>query len=793
MRRDGGGGEGGGADGVLPAEGSSESESSRETEALPVFQSDASVSGEQMARVLRARGYRVIDVHLSLLVSRAATQRPAAVLLDADAEDALDVARRLRDLPGGDLVPILAFGDAGETSSESQSLRALSTFFTRPVDIDRAASILEALAPHSPDEGFDRGSWQGAPPRASGQPLMDVPPSRSSRVVAEFGAEMPKSIGGMTVSDELAAILAAAEERIARSVAPSSNPLPSDEGGGGALSPDVLDSLSEVLDDAAAEGTDGRSIWKSQLATSARTGVDGEGPTTDARGNDGRAVLLGTREGGLAPDEDVPTPPPSAVFVPPPEQGTRAPNASATAGAPIEAEPATPRLPGQRGPESLRASVAYPQAESTRPEIPAMMTDDTLDGTEGHLEPIVVDVPRDIMPTLAPPRLQHGSSSHGRGPLSDIVPPVSLSVLPPLSRGPVPSISIPPPEPSVAVLLETDAIRLLGRAVANRHSGCLCFEGDSGLRRVVLRDGDLVAVGSSLESESLVAYLTDRGELPKDVGKRLAGRVPPFGRLAGAALIAAGHLMQDRLWEVLRAHAEWIVGKILLLQRASCGYEVEAPGRLKTEPGMFGGSTGAEVFVEIVRRVVEPEAAVLLLGGHRARLTEGPSPKLLAECALAHNEEDVVSRAAGSTVRDLESTVDNPDFAAALFALVCLGVLEAMPAAGKDEIEARQSGPDPLDEEALRTRVRARLELVEESDYFTLLGVPQAATGYEIKRAYLALRKSFDPAKVVTPKTLDLVDSLRLISEVIDEAYEILRDPARRDRYSRAITARPEL
>lgn len=790
MRRD--GGEGGSTDGVSPHEGSSESESSRETEALPVFQSDASVSGEQMARVLRARGYRVIDVHLSLLVTRAASQRPAAVLLDADAEDALDVTRRLRDLPGGDLIPILAFGDAGETSAESQALRDLSTFFTRPVDIDRAATILETLAPHSPDDGFDRASWQAAQPRASGQPIMDVPPSRSSRVVAEFGAEMPKSIGGMTVSDELAAILAAAEERIARSIAPSSNPLPSDEGGGGALSPDVFDSLSEVLDDAAAEATDGRSIWKSQPSTSARTGVDGEGPTTDARANEGRVNLAGTRDGDLAHDEEVPTPPPSAVFVPPNEQPGRAP--AAAGGGAVEAEPATPRLPGQRGPESLRASGTYPPAESTRPEIPAMMGDDTLDGTDSHLEPIVVDVPRDIMPTLAPPRLQSGASPHSRGPLSDVIPPVSLSVLPPLSRGPIPSVaSIPPPEPSAAVLLETDAIRLLGRAVANRHTGCLCFEGDGGLRRVVLRDGDLVAVGSSIDQESLVAYLTDRGELPKDVGKRLAGRVPPFGRLAGAALIAAGHLMQDRLWEVLRAHAEWVVGKVLLLQRASCGYEAEAPGRLKTEPGMFGGSTGAEVFVEIVRRVLEPAAAVQLLGGHRARLTEGPSPKLLAECALAHNEEDVVGRAAGSTVRDLEGAVDNPDFAAALFALVCLGVLEAMPAAGKDEVEARQSGPDPLDEEALRTRVRARLELVEESDYFTLLGVPQAATGYEIKRAYLALRKSFDPAKVVTPKTLDLVDSLRLISEVIDEAYEILRDPARRDRYARAITARPEM
>lgn len=789
-----------------------EGESSREIDAPPVFQSDASVSGEHMARVLRARGYRVVDVHLSLLVARAATQRPAAVLLDADAEDALDVARRLRELPGGDTIPVLAFGDAGEPTAESQALRNLSTYFTRPVDIERAASVLQALVPAGAEDSFERAAWQSAPPRPSGQPFAESPPpSRSSRVVAEFGADMPRSIGGLAVSDELASILAAAEDRISRSSAPSSNPRSSDEPGGAALSADVLASLSEILDDPVGDATDGRSIWKSQLATASRTGVDGsETAKTDARGQGGpigtgaieapRPTVARDHElggvratAGVAADEDVPTPPPSAVDSAPP-------HARGGTGSAVEAEPATPRLPGQRGdarvPDSLRTPPPpglFALPESTRPEIPAMMIDGAGpddDDDDGHLVPLAVDLPRDILPTLAPPR--------PNAPIPRAAPaspdaPRRPSRAPLASIAPPPIVSIPPPEPSVSVLLETDAIRLLGRAIANRHSGCLCFDGEGGLRRIVLRDGDLVAVGSSVDNESLVAYLTDRGELPRDVGKRLAGRVPPFGRLAGAALIAAGHLMQDRLWEVLRAHAEWIVGRILLLQRASCGYETEAPGRLKTEPGMFGGSTGAEVFVEIVRRVLEPDAAIGLLGGPQARLTEGSAPKLLAEAALAHNEEDLVARAAGSTVRELGEAVDNPDFVAALFGLVCLGVLEALPAASKEEAVAQGSrAVDPLDEEALRTRVRARLELVEESDYFTLLGVGPTATGYEIKRAYLSLRRSYDPGKVVTPKTLDLVDSLRLISEIIDEAYEILRDPARRDRYARAINARPD-
>src|SRR5207244_3153171 len=105
--------------------------------------------------------------------------------------------------------------------------------------------------------------------------------------------------------------------------------------------------------------------------------------------------------------------------------------------------------------------------------------------------------------------------------------------------------------------------------------------------------------------------------------------------------------------------------------------------------------------------------------------------------------------------------------------------------------EAAPSAVDPLDEEALRQRVRARLALVEDGDYFSLLGVPRGATGYEIRRAYLELRRAFEPGRVLTAATADLADDVRLVAEVLDEAYDILREPHRRERYRRAIEAGP--
>jgi hypothetical protein len=44
---------------------------------------------------------------------------------------------------------------------------------------------------------------------------------------------------------------------------------------------------------------------------------------------------------------------------------------------------------------------------------------------------------------------------------------------------------------------------------------------------------------------------------------------------------------------------------------------------------------------------------------------------------------------------------------------------------------------------------------------------------------------------LLSAETADLHDAVRLILEVLDEAYEVLRDGHRRERYRRAIEALP--
>ncbi len=336
-----------------------------------------------------------------------------------------------------------------------------------------------------------------------------------------------------------------------------------------------------------------------------------------------------------------------------------------------------------------------------------------------------------------------------------------------------------------------DVVRALSRCVRSRYSGALAIEDEAGIRRVVMREGDFVMVASGVDGESLVAFLIQRGDLDPDA-VRLARKLPQFGRHAGAALIAHGHLRQDELWPVLRAHAEWVLGRTLCIGQGSAGLEVDLPARLSAEPAVFGGATGAEILVEVVRRIVSPELAIETLGGPRVKLARGTMFRLLSECALSSVEAQLVERAAGLTLEDLLAQAQSADFSAALYALFELGVLSTMAPSPESARDPRQApARDGLDDTAVRNRVGMRRSLVDEGDYFALLGIARDATGYEVRHAYVELRREFEPSRLLTASTADLREDLDLVLEVLDEAYEILRDAARRERYRRALESPP--
>lgn len=408
--------------------------------------------------------------------------------------------------------------------------------------------------------------------------------------------------------------------------------------------------------------------------------------------------------------------------------------------------------PGPRG--------KAPRVTENAPTVGATTPSSTADTDNPSVEPL------QVTPTTALPAVKHTQPA---APKLDIAERSSrlVSELPPLGAG--------------------DALAIIARAIRTRYTGALVFESDGGVRRIVMRDGDFVTAASGVQTESLLAYLVTQGTLSAAIAHRMEHRLPQFGRHAGAALIAAGHLTQEQLWPCLRAHAEHIIANILKLTGGIANFEEQVPERLANEPAVFGGATGAEVLTELVRRVVAPNEAVRLLGGMSTRLSAGTAASLLDECALFKDELDALQRVYDRPLGEVLASSRVATLPSVLYALCQLKILKSE----TDELP-QEAPPDvALDAQALRAIIANRKALVEEADYFELLGVSPNATAYDIGRAYLSLKRTFQRTTLLTAGITDLDDDVQLITSVLEEAYDILRDNTRRERYRKALQSQP--
>lgn len=737
--------------------------------------------GGAIAATLRDRGFAVVEAPLSMLGARAVGEVPQVMIVDLDMPGAREIVERARE--ASPRTELLCVGDAAR-AAEIGYMRADGRAFERPVDLEALLLAVVALA----EPAVDLRKLGAAPSLQPAHAHETSPPARLRDSEAPPASEFPstsdplevaailpafddpESFGGVApidVSPELAQLLESAEQRVhaAGAVSPSSIPSPNEELDL-ILPSEMLAMLDEPLapeEEAVATGGGAETGGLTGFPKRSTTGVrppSGLPPATAS----GTALERPRAQDTHAGKALSAAPPPAPSVVPPASKvspPSAAPPPPTVPPATMGGEP--PPRPAAMGAEPpARGDPARPSARTT--SIP---------------EPIERPMPSQPAASREPPIV---------APAPVIVAPRDASPAAPRATGTTGSQAAIDEPPRAAALGSGDAIRIVAAAIASRASGSIALGNEAAMRRIVLHDGDVVTAASTAPEEALTAFLAARGDLTRDVATRLQGRLPAFGRHAGAALIAHGHLGQDDLWPVLRAHAEWIIGRALVSDEGTYELEGEPPGRLKAEPNVFGGATGAEVMLEAMRRVLPPKEAERRLGGLGARLDEGPRHALLAECALAREEEQIVRSAPGRTVGEVLAGAA-PELSDVLYGLVALGVLTAL--APSRSAKASSVDVDPLDEEAIRGRVRARVALVEDGDYFALLGIPHGATGYEIRRAYLELRRAFDPSRVLTAATADLAGDVQVVIEVLDEAYDILREPHRRERYRRAIEAGP--
>jgi CheY-like chemotaxis protein len=333
-------------------------------------------------------------------------------------------------------------------------------------------------------------------------------------------------------------------------------------------------------------------------------------------------------------------------------------------------------------------------------------------------------------------------------------------------------------------LAEIEVPRLLWRLHRARLTGVLSLSRGRVEKQVRFIDGEVVFANSNLSRDRLVDGLFRRGVITRsqyETARRLAAKEP---RRAGQLLVEAGFVKPRELHGVLRGHLRRIIDSTFSWDEGNWSVE-RGPG---CDEKILLEMPAAALIMEGVRHGMHTRQLWSLVGSgdlyprlsRRSSLVAGGSRGLAEELRLSPSEERCLANLDGThTLAELveEGAVDEPELLTLVYALSVFELLELL---GEPEATATP-GHDPV--ELDRERVRDRLRLARQADYFALLGVGRDATRIDIVRAYEDLAETFGEDNLEEAAANELAEEMRELRAALAQARDILADDAMRSAY----------
>jgi hypothetical protein len=256
----------------------------------------------------------------------------------------------------------------------------------------------------------------------------------------------------------------------------------------------------------------------------------------------------------------------------------------------------------------------------------------------------------------------------------------------------------------------------------------------------------------------------------------------------GELLVEMGFLKPRELLPAVRRHIEDIIYSAFAWGSGSFKIASREPPseriRLSRHP--------VALVVEGVRRKYDLERLIEGLGSEDVVLAPRSTKAIDAVAHVADlGTEERAMLALFDGIRTLaqvteQSGIDELTCAQLGFALIALGAVEVVfrgEETGQTDSGRATALVGETDIAIDRQRVLAKLALVEEADYFMLLGVRRDASRFEIQRAYEAARRDYARDAFPEPVRDELADELDEINTLIEEAYRILLDDSMRRAY----------
>ncbi|MEM9488941.1 MAG: DUF4388 domain-containing protein, partial [Myxococcota bacterium] len=336
---------------------------------------------------------------------------------------------------------------------------------------------------------------------------------------------------------------------------------------------------------------------------------------------------------------------------------------------------------------------------------------------------------------------------------------------------------------------EADTAILIERMFRRRFTGRIEFRRAATVKEILFEGGRPVFASSTSSDDRMGELLFREGKITTEQHQKVRTLVASSGRRMGEVLIEMGWLKRRELLPVVRRHIENLVYSLFAWDS----------GRYQVVEGDFAAAERirisrhpAALILEGVRRKYDIDSLVALVGAAESiiEVIDDRQLKTVVSVAdLSAAERKVITGFDGENTLDHVQRISQCELIEVYqlaYGLIAWGAAQTL-RRGETGALVASDAASPLvgatDLAIDRQRVLAKYSLVNEADYFTLLGVRRDATSFEIKRAYELARRDYASEGFPPEVRRELSGQIAEINELLDEAYQVLRDDGLRGSY----------
>ncbi|MDA8104489.1 MAG: DnaJ domain-containing protein [Nitrospiraceae bacterium] len=328
-----------------------------------------------------------------------------------------------------------------------------------------------------------------------------------------------------------------------------------------------------------------------------------------------------------------------------------------------------------------------------------------------------------------------------------------------------------------------------------RKTGILTVEYGGFVKKVFIRDGDMVFSSSSDRRDNLADILLREGRMSAEQHKALFREMERTGRKEGALLVEMDCCEAKDLVPLVRRQIEEIILGLLSLGKGRFSIEeTELPAneiltlKLSAPDLIYSGTKR----VRDVRRIAEVLPSLDVIPALSLDMAS-----LSGEVKLDEAGRRVLACIDGKTsIAGIVSLtgLDRLEVLRTVFAILNLGMAEvkATPQTGGEKGDAADAGGQrpSLDPEVLRAIEELHGKYMD-LGYYGVLGVKPHAAFPEIKSAYYRAAKKYHPDIHFNLADDPLKGKLSDIFSYIYEAYTTLGNPEKRREYDKSVSVKP--